>query len=170
MQSALDLGIPISGIAEAMFARALSSKRSSARPRPNCSVREAVDGEPDTFVEDVRRALYASKVVAYSQGFDQIVAGREVQLGYRQGDIAKIWRGGCIIRARFLNRITEAYEENPELPSLLAAPYFAAAVRDARTPGVGSSRRRRSRASRPRRSPRRSPITTASALTGCRRR
>jgi 6-phosphogluconate dehydrogenase len=78
---------------------------------------------------DVRRALYASKVVAYAQGFDHIEAGSE-QFNWNidRGAMATIWRGGCIIRARFLDRIREVYDENPDLPSLLVAPYFAAAV------------------------------------------
>ena len=95
-------------------------------------------GDRDAFVEDVRRALYASKVVAYAQGFDHIGAGSdEYDWGIDRGMMATIWRGGCIIRARFLNRIREAYDENAGLPSLLVAPYFVAAVRD----GVDSWRR-----------------------------
>ncbi|MBX6387789.1 MAG: NADP-dependent phosphogluconate dehydrogenase, partial [Frankia sp.] len=83
----------------------------------------------DAFVEDVRRALYASKVVAYSQGFDQIAAAsQEYGWDIDRGALARIWRGGCIIRARFLNRITEAYERDPGLPLLLADPYFTEAV------------------------------------------
>ena len=95
-------------------------------------------GDADAFVDDVRRALYASKVVAYAQGFDHIAAGSE-EYGWNidRGAMATIWRGGCIIRARFLDRIREAYDEDPTLPSLLVAPYFAAAVRD----GVDSWRR-----------------------------
>jgi 6-phosphogluconate dehydrogenase len=84
---------------------------------------------PDTFADDVRAALYASKVVAYAQGFDLIIAGaKEYGWDIDLGNIAKIWRGGCIIRAQFLNRIVEAYAENPELESLLVDPYFANAV------------------------------------------
>ncbi|MDQ1572955.1 MAG: 6-phosphogluconate dehydrogenase, partial [Actinomycetota bacterium] len=80
----------------------------------------------------VRRALYASKMIAYSQGFDAIVAGAEkYDWDIKKGDIAKIWRGGCIIRAQFLNRITDAYEENPGLVALLTAPYFKAAIEGA---------------------------------------
>ena len=77
----------------------------------------------DAFVEDVRRALYASKVVAYAQGFDHIAAGSD-EYGWNvdRGAMATIWRGGCIIRARFLNRIREAYDADPALPSLLVAP------------------------------------------------
>src|SRR6185436_11923237 len=83
----------------------------------------------DQFVEDVRQALYASKVVAYSQGFDQIAAASaEFDWNIDRGAMARIWRGGCIIRARFLNRITEAYEREPDLALLLADDYFADAV------------------------------------------
>ena len=134
VQNALGLGIPVSGIAEAVFARALSSKpaqRAAASDLPGPSKPWAVD-DKDAFVEDVRRALYASKMIAYSQGFDVIVAGaEEFNWDIRKGDIAKIWRGGCIIRAQFLNRITDAYEENPGLVALLTAPYFKAAIEGA---------------------------------------
>jgi len=83
----------------------------------------------EVFIEDVRQALYASKVVAYSQGFDQIAAA-SAEFGWNidRGAMARIWRGGCIIRARFLNRITEAYERNAQLPLLLADDYFADVV------------------------------------------
>ncbi len=127
VQSALDLGVPVSGIAEAVFARGLSAhaeQRAAARdlrgPEPGWNVRE-----PDQFVENVRQALYASKVVAYAQGFDQITAG-SAEYGWNidRGAMATIWRGGCIIRAKFLDRIRQAYDETPELPSLLVAPYF----------------------------------------------
>ena len=131
VQTALDLGIPVSGIAEAVFARALSSKpaqRAAAAGLPG-PANPATVADRDTFVEDVRRALYASKIIAYSQGFDAIVAGAE-QYGWdiKKGEIAKIWRGGCIIRARFLNRITEAYAADPALVALVTAPYFAEAI------------------------------------------
>jgi 6-phosphogluconate dehydrogenase len=109
VQNALDLGVPVSGI-----------------PGPSSTV--AVD-DPDAFIEDVRQALYASKIIAYSQGFDAIVAGAE-KYGWdiKKGEIAKIWRGGCIIRARFLNRITDAYAENPGLVALVTAPFFTDVV------------------------------------------
>lgn len=131
VQNALDLGIPVSGIAEAVFARSLSSKpaqRAAAAQLPGPSNPWTVD-DTDAFVEDVRRALYASKIIAYSQGFDAIVAGAEqYNWDIKKGDIAMIWRGGCIIRAQFLNRITEAYADDPGLVALVTAPYFTAAV------------------------------------------
>ena len=133
VQSALDLGIPVSGIGEAVFARALSSKpaqRAAAAELPGpTSPATVAAADKETFVEDVRRALYASKMIAYSQGFDTIVAGAEhYDWDIKKGEVAKIWRGGCIIRAAFLNRITEAYAENPSLVALITAPYFTAAV------------------------------------------
>ncbi|MET4780758.1 NADP-dependent phosphogluconate dehydrogenase [Glaciihabitans sp. UYNi722] len=131
VQNALDLGVPVSGIAEAVFARALSSKteqRAAASELPGPSSTVAVD-DPDAFIEDVRQALYASKIIAYSQGFDAIVAGAEkYNWDIKKGEIAKIWRGGCIIRARFLNRITDAYLENPGLVALVTAPFFTDVV------------------------------------------
>nr|WP_308799191.1 NADP-dependent phosphogluconate dehydrogenase [Agromyces protaetiae] len=133
VQNALELGVPTSGIAEAVFARSLSSKRdqrAAARDLPGPSGEwKVAEGDVDAFVEDVRRALYASKIIAYSQGFDEIIAGAE-QFGWdiKKGDVAKIWRAGCIIRARFLNRIADAYAEDPGLVALVVAPYFREAV------------------------------------------
>ncbi len=134
VQSALDLGIPITGIAEATFARSLSGhvdQRAAARDAFGGKAGQPAGIDRDAFVEQVRRALYASKVVAYAQGFDHIAAGSaEYDWDIDRGAMATIWRGGCIIRARFLDRIRAAYDENPGLPSLLVAPYFADAIRD----------------------------------------
>ncbi len=131
VQTALDLGVPVSGIAEAVFARSVSSKpaqraAAASLPGPDGTLEIA---DADAFIEDVRQALYASKIIAYSQGFDAIIAGAE-QYGWdiKKGDIAAIWRGGCIIRAQFLNRITEAYAADPGLVALVTAPYFAEAI------------------------------------------
>jgi 6-phosphogluconate dehydrogenase len=133
VQSALDLGVPVSGIAEAVFARALSgssAQRAAAQkvlPGPGQALEPLADR--DGFVEAVRQALYASKVVAYAQGFDQIVAGaRAHDWQIDLGALATIWRGGCIIRARFLDRIRQAYEDEPELTTLLTHKYFRDAV------------------------------------------
>ena len=83
------------------------------------------------FVDQVRAALYASKVVAYAQGFDQIAAGAEAHgWDIDLGEVATIWRGGCIIRAQFLDRIKEAYADEPDLTTLLTTAYFADAVKD----------------------------------------
>ena len=131
---ALNLGIPLTGITEAVFARGLSALRSEravaaktlAGPNP---VKEAND---ESLVEDIRQALYASKVAAYAQGFAQMRAA-SVENGWdlKLGEMATIWRGGCIIRARFLNRIREAYDEHPDLDNLLMVPYFTEAVANA---------------------------------------
>lgn len=127
VKAALDLGIPVTGIGEAVFARALSSslaQREAARNLPSGSLAKAPE-DRDAFVERVRKALYASKIVAYSQGFDEINAGaKEYGWEIDRGALATIWRGGCIIRAQFLNRIKEAYDRNPELPALVLDEYF----------------------------------------------
>jgi len=133
VQTALDLGVPVTGIAEATFARALSAhpaQRSAARAALPGPARGSVPvGDRDGFVDEVRKALYASKVVAYAQGYDQMAAA-SAEYGWNidLGAMATIWRGGCIIRARFLDRIRESYSSNPGLESLLVAPYFADAV------------------------------------------
>ena len=132
VQNALDLGVPVAGIAEAVFARAVSS-----HPEQRMPVQHMIDARPEiavighSFQDDVRHALYASKVVAYAQGFDAIIAGAQ-KYGWSidKGAIATIWRGGCIIRAQFLNRIVEAYANDPSIPTLLVDPYFAGAVVD----------------------------------------
>ena len=132
VQSALDLGVPVTGIAEATFARAISSQtaqRDAGREVLSSAAADFHIGNREGFIEDVRVALYASKVVAYAQGFDQIdAASKQYGWDIDRGAMARIWRGGCIIRASFLNRITEAYERNSELPSLLVDPYFTDAV------------------------------------------
>jgi 6-phosphogluconate dehydrogenase len=132
VQNAVGLGVPVSGIGEAVFARAVSSK-----PEQRAAVQAIEQGRPDPvekpegFEDDVRAALYASKVVAYAQGFDVIIAGaKEFGWDIDKGAVAKIWRAGCIIRARFLNRIVEAYDRDQSLPTLLADEYFAKAVAD----------------------------------------
>jgi 6-phosphogluconate dehydrogenase len=132
--SALELGVPVSGMAEAVFARGLSSdvaRREAARDTlPGPSSVPAVE-DRQQFIDDVRDALYASKLVAYAQGFDTIrAASDEYQWNVDLGQMATIWRGGCIIRARFLDRIREAYDRQPELPTLLVDDYFRQALAD----------------------------------------
>lgn len=137
VKSALDLGIPVTGIAEAVFARALSGSTAQRAatignlPSGNLQTLEELGISRETFIEDVRRALYASKLVAYAQGFDEIKAGSEEHnWNIDPRDLATIWRGGCIIRAKFLNRIREAYDADPELPTLLLDPYFKSELTD----------------------------------------
>ncbi|WP_348731530.1 NADP-dependent phosphogluconate dehydrogenase [uncultured Mycolicibacterium sp.] len=131
VKSALDLGVPVTGIAEAVFARALSGSVTQRTATTGLASGD-LGGEPGDagqFVEDVRQALYASKIIAYAQGFNQIQAGSiEYDWGITPGDLATIWRGGCIIRAKFLNRIKDAFDEDPDLPSLIVAPYFRSAI------------------------------------------
>src|SRR5207244_8308673 len=87
---------------------------------------------PSSLVEDVQEALYASKIVAYAQGFEHLAEGsKEYGWNLDLGALATIWRGGCIIRAKFLDRIKEAYEESSDLPSLMLAPFFRDALADA---------------------------------------
>jgi 6-phosphogluconate dehydrogenase len=132
VQVALDLGIPVSGMAEAVFARSLSGdvvRRSAAAGVLPGPAETKADVDRDAFIEDVRHALYASKLVAYAQGFDAIrAASEQYDWNIDLGAMATIWRGGCIIRARFLDRIKEAYDRNPALPSLLVDDYFKEAV------------------------------------------
>ena len=133
VKAALDLGIPVTGIGEAVFARTLSGATNQRQatignlPSGTLTTLAELGVDRDTFIEDVRRALYASKLVAYAQGFDEITAGSaDHNWNVDPRDLATIWRGGCIIRAKFLNRIVEAYNANPELPTLLLDPYFKA--------------------------------------------
>ncbi|MCC8930274.1 NADP-dependent phosphogluconate dehydrogenase [Rhodococcus sp. BGS-1C] len=134
VKAALDLGVPVTGIAEAVFARALSGSRGQRKAAVGLAsgTLAAKPSDAEQFTHDISRALYASKIVAYAQGFDQIAAGSvEYDWNLHPGDLATIWRGGCIIRARFLNRIKDAYDDNADLPSLILAPYFRDAIEDA---------------------------------------
>lgn len=129
-QSALELGVPLSVITESVFARNLSAQKEERVKASHLikgpSIGNPPQGEERTaLVEDVRRALYASKIISYAQGFAQLKAASEAfnwNLDYR--NIAMIWRGGCIIRARFLQNIMDAFEQDADLPSLLFYPYF----------------------------------------------
>ena len=131
VQTALNLGTPVSGIAEAVFARSLSSQSSQRAGNASMAAHTtkwSVENKA-AFVEDVRKALYASKIIAYAQGFDAIRAGaKEYNWNINLGAVSKIWRGGCIIRAQFLNRIADAYGKNENLLSLLFDDYFAKAI------------------------------------------
>ncbi|MFE9423641.1 NADP-dependent phosphogluconate dehydrogenase [Kitasatospora sp. NPDC006697] len=135
VQIALDLGVPVPGIAEAVFARSLSGsvpQREACADLPGPTETWLDSAAADTFAEDVEQALYASKIVAYAQGFQQIQAGSdEYSWDIDPGAMAAIWRGGCIIRARFLSRIEEAYRADRALPTLLGDEYFRKALGDA---------------------------------------
>ena len=126
-QSALDLGVPAPTIAEAVFARCMSNDkkgRVAASSQLTVNV-EKPQVNKEEFIEDVRRALFASKICSYAQGFALMkAAAKEYGWELDYGRIAMIFRGGCIIRAQFLHKITEAYAENPNLENLMLAPYF----------------------------------------------
>ena len=135
-QSALELGVPLTAITEAVFARALSARKAeredASRILSGPNKRFGGDDRNMRFIDDIRDALYASKIVAYAQGFEQMAAAAaEYKWNLQLGTIATIWRGGCIIRARFLDRIKEAYDADPRLKNLLLAPYFTTAVTNA---------------------------------------
>ena len=131
--NALDMGIPANAIAEAVFARCLSALKEErvAASKVLKGPKAPYRGSKAKLVEAVRRALYSSKICAYAQGFQLM---REAQKEYRWtldfGTIAAIWRGGCIIRARFLQKITEAYRRDPGLVNLMLDPYCKKALAD----------------------------------------
>ena len=168
-----DMGIPANAIAEAVFARCLSAfkdervaaaKVLKGPPRaPYQRTREA------ELVEAVRDALYCSKICAYAQGFQLMRRRRRNTTGRStSATIAAIWRGGCIIRARFLQKITEAYHRNPGLVNLMLDPYFKRRSPRAREPGARSWRSRCGTASRCPPSAARCPTSTATDRRGSR--
>jgi 6-phosphogluconate dehydrogenase len=128
-QSALELGVPLTGITEAVFARMLSSQKDQRVRASTVLAGPAAAKAPSGLIEDVQEALYASKIVAYAQGFEHLAAGsKEFNWNLDLGGLATIWRGGCIIRAKFLDRIKDAYEQQSDLPNLLLAPFFQEAL------------------------------------------
>jgi 6-phosphogluconate dehydrogenase len=138
-QNALELGVPLTGITEAVFARALSALKDQrehaagvlAGPTPD----SGAHGGDEQLARDLEHALYASKIVSYAQGFAQMAAAADDE-GWKVdlGSMATIWRGGCIIRARFLDRIREAYDHEPGLANLMLADFFAKALEEAQDP------------------------------------
>jgi len=133
-QDALDLGVPAPTIAEAVFARCLSAIKDERviAAKKIKGPRKRYRGDKDKFIESIRQALFASKICSYAQGFALMASAAE-ENGWDLdfGSIAKLWRGGCIIRAQFLHRITEAYQRDATLANLLLDPYFNQTVRDA---------------------------------------
>jgi 6-phosphogluconate dehydrogenase len=135
--SALDMGIPLTLIGESVFARCLSAQKDErviaskilTGPKPVFS------GDKKQFIEDIRQALYASKIISYAQGYALM---KEAAIEYKwvlnYGEIAQMWRGGCIIRSAFLGKITSAYKSTPGLTNLLLDPFFKAKI-DAAQPG-----------------------------------
>jgi 6-phosphogluconate dehydrogenase len=133
-QLALDLGVPSTLVTEAVYARSLSAMKDS-RVRASKVLAGPSGGFRDNeeeFIEQVRQALYASKICSYAQGFVQLrAAAAEHQWPLDFGSIALLWRGGCIIRAVFLERIKEAFDADAKLENLLLTPYFCKAVQQA---------------------------------------
>ncbi len=143
-QLALDLGVPSTLVTTAVYARCLSAvkearvRASRILPGPNRKDNPAIDGAVNQllnnkkqWIESVRRALYASKICSYAQGFVQLqAASQEHDWGLNYGDCALLWRGGCIIRAKFLDRIKEAFAAEPNLENLLLSAYFKKIIDD----------------------------------------
>lgn len=125
--SALDLGIPVTLIAESVFARCLSALKEERLEAAKIFPTPVVpfSGNKKELIEDIRQALYASKIISYAQGFMLMrAAAKEMKWDLNYGAIALIWREGCIIRSKFLNDIKKAYERNKELPNLLFDDFF----------------------------------------------
>jgi 6-phosphogluconate dehydrogenase len=144
-QDALELGVALTGITEAVFARALSACKDQrvraaqrlAGPRAGGAgaLGRGLAAGDARLADDLQAALYAAKIVAYAQGFAQMASASERERWELDlGAMARIWRGGCIIRARFLDRIREAWEAEPDLPNLMLAEFFAAALAEAQEP------------------------------------
>ncbi|MBQ9961207.1 MAG: decarboxylating NADP(+)-dependent phosphogluconate dehydrogenase [Firmicutes bacterium] len=130
--SALDEGVPLTLIGEAVFARCLSAMKSQRVTASKVFTKEipAFEGDKAAFIEAIRKALYASKIISYAQGYTLMRTAAETNgwnLNY--GGIALMWRGGCIIRSVFLGKIKEAYDKNPELENLLLDDYFAETIK-----------------------------------------
>ncbi|MED4989199.1 NADP-dependent phosphogluconate dehydrogenase [Parageobacillus toebii] len=127
-QNALDLGVPLPIITESVFARfisAMKDERVKASKLLSGPAVKPFEGDRARFIEAVRRALYMSKICSYAQGFAQMkAASDEYNWNLQYGNIAMIFRGGCIIRAQFLQKIKDAYDRDPQLPNLLLDPYF----------------------------------------------
>jgi 6-phosphogluconate dehydrogenase len=136
-QDALELGVPAPTMTTAVYSRSLSARRDQRRTAGGvlAGPTEAAGEGGQGLVGDVRDALYASKVVAYAEGFQQLAAAsRQNDWGLNLSALATIWRGGCIIRARFLDRIRESLQADPDTDSLLLLPYFRDALAEAQQP------------------------------------
>lgn len=134
--NALDLGMPLTLISEAVFARCLSALKDDRVAASQVLQGPVIDftGDKDAFIHYVREALYASKIISYAQGFMLMQqAAQEYKWDLNYGAVALMWRGGCIIRSRFLGKIKEAFEANPDLKTLLLDPYFIQEIQDRQT-------------------------------------
>lgn len=134
--AALDVGQPLSLIGEAVFARCLSALKEERVEASKilCGPDKAFEGNKKQMIEDLRKALYASKIVSYAQGYQLMrAAAKEYNWNLNNGGIALMWRGGCIIRSVFLGKIKEAFDKNPDLVNLLLDPFFKDAVENAQS-------------------------------------
>jgi 6-phosphogluconate dehydrogenase len=125
--TSLDLGIPLTLISESVFARCLSAMKEErvAASKVLAGPKAKFSGDKRAFLADLEKALYASKIVSYAQGFTLMrAAAEEYKWSLKYGSIALLWRGGCIIRSAFLGKIKEAFDNNPSLANLLLAPFF----------------------------------------------
>ena len=133
--SALDLGVPLTLIAEAVFARCLSAQkeeRVEASKILKGPAQARHEGDAKALINDIEMALYASKIISYAQGYSLMNAmGKESGWEFNNGGVATMWRGGCIIRSAFLGKIKEAFDKDPKLVNLLLAPYFTEQVNQA---------------------------------------
>jgi 6-phosphogluconate dehydrogenase len=130
--SSQDLGIPITLIAEAVYARCVSAMKDErvAAAKKLRGPKPTIKGDAKKFIEDVRQALYASKIVSYTQGYMLMrAAAKENQWNLNYGGIALMWRGGCIIRSAFLGKIKEAFDKNARLSNLMLDPFFKKAIK-----------------------------------------
>jgi 6-phosphogluconate dehydrogenase len=125
--SALDMGIPLTMIVEAVLTRSLSALKDErvAASQVLSGPKPQFDGDKQAFVQDLRKAVYASKIISYTQGYMLMrSAAREYKWNLNNGGIALMWRGGCIIRSVFLGKIKDAFDKNPQLTNLLLDSYF----------------------------------------------
>ncbi len=132
--AALDLGVPLTLIGEAVFARCLSAQKEERVQASNIldGPKPSFSGDKKAFIEDIRQALFASKIVSYAQGYVLMrEAAKEFGWKLNYGGVALLWRGGCIIRSVFLGKIKEAFDKNPDLTNLLLDPYFKEKVDNA---------------------------------------
>ena len=132
--AALDLGVPLTLIGESVFARCLSAQKDErvAASKEIIGPKPAFEGDKEAFINDLKNALYASKIVSYAQGYLLMrEAAKEYNWNLNNGGIALMWRGGCIIRSVFLGKIKEAFDRNPELTNLLLDPFFKEKVNEA---------------------------------------
>jgi 6-phosphogluconate dehydrogenase len=133
VESSQNLGIPITLIAEAVYARCVSAMKEErvAAAKKLKGPKPTIKGDQKKFIEAIRQALYASKIVSYAQGYMLMrAAAAEYKWNLNNGGIALMWRGGCIIRSAFLGEIKKAFDKNPKLSNLLLDPFFKKAIKD----------------------------------------